>query len=315
VQTSDRGWLARLFLDNYPLKLVALVFAIALFSIVHSDQDAQRSLYVDVVALLPAANSESVLVSTLPARVKITLRGSRSRIAALEHDDFAPVQMDLRDAGRQYYYFDASSVGVSGPFRVVAIEPANVQLTWRPRAERTIPVRAKLNGTPQPDHAVRQPIVIGPSTVAISGPKDELDLISYCSTEDINIDGLGAGVHERRARLEPLSGHVTYVAQSAVSVRVDIVSETSERTFAGLDVAAVGPGDVSLRPKSVQVTVRGPAAELGKLTEEQIVPYVEPTAELAASGVESLAVQLRGVPEACSVVRIAPSSVLARHAH
>jgi hypothetical protein len=169
-----------------------------------------------------------------------------------------------------------------------------------------------LSGNPQPGHAVRQPHVIGPSSVTISGPKEEIEAISYCSTEEINIEGLGAGVHERRARLEPLSGHVTYVAQTNVSVRVDIESETSERTFTGLDVAAVGPGDVSLRPKSVQVTVRGPAPELAKVLAEQIVPYVEPTAELAASGVESLAVQLRGVPEACSVVRIVPSSVLAR---
>jgi len=313
VHTTDRGWFARLVLDNYPLKLVSLAFAVALFSIIHNDQDAQRSLYVDVVAILPPLNSESVLVSTLPARVKVTLRGSRSRIALLERDDFAPVQMDLREPGRQFYYFDAASIAVPGPYRVVSVEPASVQLTWRARAERTVPVRPRLRGTPEEGYAVQQPVATTPSSVVLTGPKEELETMSYAETEEILVDGLAPGVHERRARLEPLSGHVSYLVQSVVSVKLEVESEITERTFSGLEVAAVGPGDVALRPAAVQVTLRGPAPQLAKLNAEQLVPFVEPTGNLAANRVESLAVKVGGLPEPCSVVRIVPSTVLARH--
>lgn len=313
VQHAERSLLTRLFIENYPLKLLSLGFAIALFSLVHSDQDAQRSMFVDVVALLPPQSAGKILVSTLPARVKVTLRGSRARLAALSHDDFAAVQMDLRDPGRQFYYFDANAVSVSGPFRVVSIEPASVQLTWRPRADKEIAVEAKVSGTPSLGYAVRRPVAVTPPQVAVTGPKDEIELLDVLSTEDINVDGLGAGVHERRVRLMPLPGHVSYVADNTVSARVEIDAQMSERTFAGLEVAVIGPGDVVLRPSSVQVTLRGPSPMLAQLTDEQVVPFVEPAPTLPSGSVESLEVKLRGLPDPCSPVRVVPSSVVVRH--
>ena len=313
AQHAERGLLARLFVENYPLKLLSLAFAIALFSLVHSDQDAQRSMYVDVVALLPPQAAGKILVSPLPARVKVTLRGSRARLAALSHDDFTPVQMDLRDPSRQFYYFDASAVGVSGPFRVVSIEPASVHLTWRGRAEKVVPVEAKLVGTPASGFGVRRPVTITPAQVAVTGPKDEIELLDVLTTEDINVDGLGAGVHERRVRMMPLPGHVAYVADSTVAARVEIDQQMSERAFPALEVAVIGPGDVVLRPSAVQVTLRGPSPMLAQLSHEQVVPFVEPAANLPSGSVESLEVKVRGLPEPCSAVRVVPSSVVVRH--
>jgi len=315
LQPSGRGWLLGLLLDNYGLKLLSLAFAIALFSLVRSEEDAQRSIYVDVVALLPPKNSDKVLVSPLPARVKVTLRGSRSRLAALDRNDVTPVQMDLRDPGKQFYYFDPSSVGVSGPFAVVAIEPASVQLTWRVRAERSLLVEARLVGTPASGYVVRRPVAVTPKTVKVAGPREEVELVSVLQTEEINVEGLSSGVHERRARLPPLPGNLAYVAQNTVSVRIEIAPEVSERTFSSLEVAVLGPADVVLRPAVVQVTLRGPAPILAGLDPEQVVPVVAVPASVTTGSVESLEVKVRGLPESCSIVRITPSSVLARRSH
>ena len=315
AQPIDRGLIARIFVDNYPLKLLSLGFAVALFSIVHSDQDAQRSMYLDVVALLPPPSAGKILVSSLPARVKVTLRGSRSRIAALEHDDFAPVQMDLRDPDRGFYHFDPASLGITGPFHVVSIDPASVQLTWRDRAERPLPVRVRLHGTPAAGYAVKGPIAVEPATVKVSGPKDEIDALHELYTEEVSVDGLTAGVHERRARLEPLTGHISFSDQNTVAVRLEIDAQQSERMFQSLEVAVIGPGDVSLRPVAVQVTLRGPARALAELTPEQVVPYVEPQAGAAATLVESLPVKLKGIPETCAVARVVPDTVIVKHGH
>jgi hypothetical protein len=315
AQPIDRGWFARIVVDNYPLKLLSLGFAVALFSIVHSDQDAQRSMYLDVVALLPPPSADKILVSSLPARVKVTLRGSRSRIAALEHDDFAPVQMDLRDPERQFYHFDPAALGIAGPFHVVSIDPASVQLTWRERAERPLPVRVRLHGTPAAGYVVKGPIVVTPETVSVSGPKEELDALHELYTEEVSVDGLSSGVHERRARLEPLTGHVSFSGQNTVALRLEIDVQQSERMFQSLEVAVIGPGDVNLRPAAVQVTLRGPARALAELTPEQVIPYVEPQAGPAAALVEALPVKLKGIPETCAVAHIVPSTVLVKHAH
>ena len=66
------------FTENVPLKLLSLALSVLLFSIVHSDQDGQRSIFVDVVALLPPPGSQKMLISDIPHQVKVTLRGSNS---------------------------------------------------------------------------------------------------------------------------------------------------------------------------------------------------------------------------------------------
>jgi hypothetical protein len=308
---QERGLFAQIVLDNYPLKLLSLAIAIALFSLVHSDQDAQRSMYIDVVAVFPR-KSDKVLVSPLPAQVKVTLRGPRSRIAALQHDDFAQMQMDLRDTTRKVYAFDQSAIDVSGPVQVVSIEPAAVELTWRTRAQNKVPVRVRLHGVPEAGYMVKKPVVVAPPSVVVTGPSDEVTALTEVSTDDLTVDGMSEGVQERRVQLQPLTGHLAYVDLNSVAVHLDIVPEQAERTLHRLDVAVLGAGEAMLRPNEVTVTLQGPSHALNEIDVDQIVPYVELPSSPAAPGVEVLEVKLRGVPEGFTAVRIAPTSVIAR---
>jgi YbbR domain-containing protein len=312
AQPVERGLLGQIFLVNYPLKLLSLGIAVVLFSLVHSDQDAQRSMYIDVVVLPPPRKTEKVLVSALPAQVKVTLRGPRSRIAALQHDDFAPLQMDLRDTTRRVYTFDQSAIDVSGPVQVVSIEPSSVELIWRTRSEHKVPVRLKVHGTPEAGYMVKKPAVIAPASVTVSGPSDELAALTEVSTEDIAVDGMTEGVQERRVQLQQLSGHLAYVEANSVAVHLEIVPEQSERTLHRLDVAVLGAGEAVLRPSEVTVTLQGPSRGLNEIEVDQIVPYVELPSTPVGAGVEVLEVKLRGVPEGFTATRIAPTSVIAR---
>jgi hypothetical protein len=74
----------KLLTQNGRLKLLSLALSVGLFSIVHSDQDAQRSLFVDVVTVLPPPSKGRMLISEIPDQVKVTLRGSRTRISAID---------------------------------------------------------------------------------------------------------------------------------------------------------------------------------------------------------------------------------------
>jgi YbbR domain-containing protein len=307
---EKRGALARLVFDNLPLKILSLVLSIALFSLVHSDQDAQRSLYVDVVALLPPPHSDKMLVTDIPTQVKVTMRGSRTRISALQRDDFSPMQMDLRDTSRRYFYFDPSAVSVSGAAQVVSVEPRAVELVWVPRSEKRVPVRARLRGTPEDGSMVKRPVEIVPAIVAIYGPDDEVKTISEVYTEDIPIDGITAGTHERRVQLEPLPGHVEYLDQVAADVRIAIVPEVAERMLRRLEVAVMGQGDAAARPAVVAVQVRGPARLLQDLEPDQVVPFVDLEERHEGPGTISLDVHVRGLPEGFEVARVIPPTVL-----
>jgi YbbR domain-containing protein len=312
-QQLERPWLARLLLDNYPLKLLSLVLSVALFSLVHSDQDAQRSIYLDVVALLPPPTANQMLVSDLPTQVRVTLRGSRSRIAALQRDDFAPIQMDLRDPSRRHFYFDPNAIDVSGPVHVIGVDPPSLELVWATRAERRLAVRPRLRGVPEEGHTIKKPVTVTPSSVIIQGPKEEVDSVSEVFTDEIPVEGLSSGIHERRVQLQPLAiGHLKYKDDPNVEVQVEVVAEHGERVLRHLELAVLGAAEATLRPNIVSITLDGPVRALAEVEQDEIVPYVDLSTLPVNAPFASVEVKLRGLPEGFDVARISPSSVLAR---
>ncbi|MBC7173017.1 MAG: hypothetical protein H5U40_11335, partial [Polyangiaceae bacterium] len=89
------------------LKAASLVAALVLFSVVHGAEDAQKSIYVDLITLLPSEDSGRMLVSDVPVRVRVTLTGSRSQLNAIRQEQLPPVQIDLRNhRGDEYFFAD-----------------------------------------------------------------------------------------------------------------------------------------------------------------------------------------------------------------
>src|SRR3982074_444201 len=85
-----------LILENLNLKLLSLAFALVLYSLIHGSQQAQRSLLLSVVALTPPEASNRVLITPIPAQIRVTVRGPRSTLDDLHADDIGSVQLDLR---------------------------------------------------------------------------------------------------------------------------------------------------------------------------------------------------------------------------
>jgi YbbR domain-containing protein len=309
--TSERRW-TRFITDNLGLKLLALALSLLLFSLVHSDVDAQRSMFIDVVALLPPADAGRMLVSELPTQVKVTLRGSRSRLSDLSRDDFSPIQLDLREGESGYYYFRPDEVDIAGGVQVVEIEPASVPLTWAPTGRKQVAVHPRIEGKLEEHHRLRAAGTARPATVFVRGPKTTLEELSTVSTEALSINGVGIGEHTRRVALAPLPKLVTYEGDAYVEVQLDVEPIVAERTLRRLEVAALGAPAAALRPDRVSVTLRGPQDALSELDPEQVVPFIE--LQSATSTYTAHDVKLRGVPDTIEVLRVAPSSVLARSA-
>lgn len=295
--------------DNAGLKLLALGLSVLLFSLVHSDIDAQRSVYVDVVTLLPPPGAGKMLLSELPTQVRVTLRGSRSKLSDLSRDDFSPVQIDLRDAKPGKHYIESGAIDVGGTAQVVEVAPSALDLVWADAAEKRVPVQVQLEGALERGTSLNGDVEVEPSYVTLRGPAERLASLSTVSTDPVSLVGFGLGSHTRRVPLEPLPQHVTYGDDSSVEIRLVVVQEVAERTFPGIEVAIVGGAVATLRPTQVAVTVRGPADLVQGLEPESIVPFVESGHE---AGTLPQEVKLRDVTEGVEVVRIVPPSVLVR---
>jgi YbbR domain-containing protein len=179
-------------------------------------------------------------------------------------------------------------------------------------AERQVPVRAHFAGQPRDGLQVTRPVGIVPSRVTIHGPALEVHAITAVETESIALDGLELGQHNRRVPLEHPPSHVTYVEDFEVQVRIDVVPEIAERLLVHLEVAASGVGDFTVRPAVVDIALRGPARALAAINPQHVVPFVN--LEAIGTGVRNQAfkVEIRGLPESVTVVRVMPSEVLVR---
>jgi YbbR domain-containing protein len=230
-KASERGLLARVVLENYPLKLIAMGLAVALYLLVHDDDSAQRQLNCGVVAILPPSTANRVLVSDPPTEVQLTLRGARSRLIALKKTDFEPIQMDLRNHDQSTYAFDARSIRLPDSVQLVQISPSRIQLSWQPRVQRAVPLRVGLSGRPPRGFDARVLEVVGAKTVVISGPQDAVEHATELVTHEASVAGLVQGTHQLSTVLKPLADHLSYITTPTANVRVEVrpVGETVGR--------------------------------------------------------------------------------------
>ncbi|MFI5306746.1 MAG: YbbR-like domain-containing protein [Polyangiales bacterium] len=304
-----RSGLTRLLTDNLALKAMSIGLSILLFALVHSDVDAQRAIYLDVVALLPPPSSGQMLISELPAQLKVTLRGSRSKLSTLSRDQMLPVQLDLRHASSGTYYIDPHTIDVGSNIQVVEIAPSVVPLTWVAAAEKRVSVQVELEGELDSGYSLRGEAQAEPSFVTLRGPQKRLESLDTVSTDPVTLLNLRPGNHRRRVSLMALPEHVTYVEDTSVEVKLTVVPRLAERSFKRIPIAVAGDARMLPRPDHAEVTLRGPRQVLDEIEPDLIVPYVDAPVGSTEPG-STVEVSLRGVPDGVEIVRVLPASVL-----
>ncbi|MCS6797984.1 MAG: hypothetical protein NZ898_05565 [Myxococcota bacterium] len=292
------------------LKLVSVLVAVALFGAVRGAEDAQRSVYVDVVALLPDGG-DKILLSELPDRVRVTLRGSRSLLNALRRELLEPVTVDLRDTSLRYYYFEPTSFELPASLSVVAIEPASIPLTWVDRDRRELPVVVRFEGSPGPGLRLAANPRVEPPRIVVSGPSLELVALPHVETDPLDVSELGPGTHERRVRLVRPPPHGRYEGPDVVRVSFEVVVDEQQRRIDDVPVTVLGPGArLTLRPDRVDVVVRGRPDVLEDFGPDRLLAVVQLPPDAPPTGSLVLPVQVRGIGEGLAVLRVEPPEVL-----
>lgn len=296
--------------ENLGLKLVSLVIAVGIFAFVRGSGSTQRSLDVPLLALLPqSAEGRSVLLSSLPDKVRVTVRGATSVVSSLRAEELGPVQVDLRAGQRPFVRMSADLLSLPAGARFVSIEPSTIPLSWDVSVSRLVPVRASVVGSLPP----RSRVVIAdvePARLRVRGPSLYVDPIVAVHTDEIDTSGLAAGRYERRIALESLRAGVDYEAAAGVRVTFEIVPTVGERRFTAVSVAVLGAARLQLRPPVVTVEVRGDPEAVEGLSPTQVVPFVDPGPPPLPRGTAPIAVQLRPLPQGLTAA-VVPNEVLA----
>ena len=304
----DVGYQVRSVLtENLNLKVLSLAFALVLYSLVHGSQDAQRSLLLSVVAMTPPNSTNRVLMTPIPAQIRVTVRGPRSTLDDLHTDDIGSVQLDLRGGNESRVTIGSSMIPVPPGLKVEQIDPPAIDLAWEDLIVRDINVQVGVVGTPAPGFTVRSLPVADPSAVRARGPKSEVMVMQRARADAFDVTGLTEGKYTRQLAIDRPPGHVTFDTPN-VAATVDIGREVVERPFTRVPVAVIGHANAKAQPAEVDVRLACPSEVVRSLRPEQLVPRVQvPSA--AEHGSDALPVQL--ALDQCEV-HVTPPNVIVR---
>jgi YbbR domain-containing protein len=310
-----RSLLSRLWnmmIENLGLKILSFAFALGLYAFVHGAEERQRTVDVDVLATPPPASAHRVLLTPLPSKVRVSLRGPQTILDEVKTDDLSAIQVDLRSGKVDQIVFDPAAVHLPPSIRAEQIDPPSITLQWEDEVVREIPVHAQVTGSPAPGYMVKGVPVTDPAVLRALGPRSVVEVMQFASAEAFDVGGLAReGSYSHMLALERPPARVEFETKS-VNVKVEIAHEESQRRFVKLPVQLVGVTRGSLTPAEVDVTVTGPPDVVQTLRSDQIVP----TADLRAAGVNTTAAGSARVPITVQVTgckaTLLPEVVVAR---
>ena len=293
-------------MNNIGLKIASLITAIVLFSLVRGAEDAQRSVFVDVVALLPAPNSGKMLVSELPDQVRLTLKGSRSQINAIRPENIPPVQIDLTDTDLRYYYFADDEFDVPAGVTITQVGPTSIALDWASRVERPLPIQPRLVGQPPDGLVLGEPARAEPAEVVVIGPDTEVADLRAVQTDPVDLSQVQLGRNELGSALVRPPPHTRYQGDPNLTVVLEVVRDLAERTIPGVVVEVAGPGRAD--PAQVSVTLRGAPTAVEMVDPARITATADlSTLDPALGG--AVPIVVTGLPDGVEAARIEPASV------
>jgi YbbR domain-containing protein len=270
-------WVRGAFVDNAALKFVALVLALTVFILVHSDERAVAGATVKVNYLLPP---DRVMVSEPIKEVSITVEGSRRRLKRFHEHKLDEIELDLRNMpeGGEVFIESNMITGLQDGIDLISITPPSVKVELDQRQMKEVPVVVETIGTPGRGYAVKS-VTTSPTRVKVSGGSAKVASLESLSTSQVRLDGRTASFRTE-ARLVPAAG-VKVEGGDMVQVEVTLGEEQGAREL-DLPVAikpgqGVAPEQVAkfvAEPDRVHVVLRGSILAIDSVSPDQLSAYV-----------------------------------------
>lgn len=263
------------FLDNVGLKLLSLMCALGIYAFIHGAENAQRTVSVSIVTIMPPESANRQIMTQIPNEVKVTLRGTRTQLDDLRNDDLGTLNLNLRSGRETNIDLEPNMFRTPAGVSIAEINPPSIEIRWDDVVTHSVPVQIARTGEPAPSFAVKGIIKADPSEVQARGPRSIVDGLQYARSAPFDVTGLTEGVYRRPMPLDKPPKLVRYDVDS-VMASVEIARELSKKEFANLRVEVVGLTRAATTPPTVKVKLVGSNEDVAAVTPESLVPRVEP---------------------------------------
>lgn len=182
-----RGWL----FDNLGLKLTALLLALVVYLNVYTDRPA--TMLVSFPVEFTALPDSLTLSGPAPSVVQAELRGTRKQLIGLRVKE---PRLKISLAGAAQGRFSRALAPSDLPLPaggVLAVEnlvgPRMIEVDVDAKAQRALPVRARVEGTAGSGYAFAGATLVDPAIVTVTGPKHALAGLDTVWLVPVRIDG------------------------------------------------------------------------------------------------------------------------------
>ncbi|MCB0711834.1 MAG: hypothetical protein KDD67_05860 [Ignavibacteriae bacterium] len=274
----------------------ATIIALALWGILSMSQTYSWDIYIPLEVRIDT--TKETLAESVPRTIRITARADGWTLmqVALSGDArclLTPsgTPTSSSDSLRAYTYSERdllTSINISSAVQLEDVRPRGLRVSVTRLASKRVPLYyPEFSIDTRSGFQVIGSPRLSPDSVTISGPPEKLKEITHWYTTPLNLDDVFKPVLTTVPVSDTLYGVVSIYPDVAM-VNAD-VQEVAEVTFENLPIVNRGrlidtTTQIHLYPQRVTVTLRGGAEELGKLSEADIVPYIQLTLNVDTSG-------------------------------
>lgn len=230
MSSTFKRW-ARIVRTDAGLKFASLAVALFLYGLVHGSTDIQRTAELRLDVRMPPPASGKILLTPLPPRVRVTLRGPKLMLDDVRSDSIGSLEVDLRAGSDKRVEFDKRMVRVPPGIKIEQIDPPSIEMRWDEMIERMLPVTGAVLGQVEKGYVLRGVVKFEPARVRVRGPKSIVSVMQAVHAEPFELSGLNAPTE----RVLPLDA--TYaraeLGVDVVTARVDVAREVSATIPAG----------------------------------------------------------------------------------
>lgn len=258
-------------LDNWPIKVTALVLAAILWAAVAAEEPSTQLVPVRLELEPPLGrsivSSEHPPVQALftgTARELIKLYGRPPVIRKALPDSISgsefQVQLSLADLGS----IEGAAVNAQ------QIEPRTITVLLDDVTQRTVPVIARVALEPDSGYQLFGSILVTPGTITIRGPEARVANLDSVVTVPLELRGVTNPVSQRLA-IDTVGLGGLRLSHDEVLVAAD-VGGFAEKVLMGIPVVIESspPGAWVSDPRLVSVTIRGRRIRLPALTRDSV---------------------------------------------
>lgn len=222
----------KIFLEDWVMKLIALVITLALWLGVTGLRPPVSRRFTSIPLNLRVSNELEVTNSPV-TEVTIIVLGDKSKIDQLNQRDLV-VSLDLSEVlpGDRVVPITPDNVNIELPagVKLESIAPNIIPVKLEKIIERDVPVKAETEGALPEDFEIYS-AAAAPQTVRVSGPESFVRPLDSISTEKISVEAKQEDFTAQQISLNPINPRVRLVNTTVVDVFFRIGERRIEKTF------------------------------------------------------------------------------------